>query len=153
MLFMLAWIGLAKADPFFNFSREPFGVSEDEFQHYKRLNDQESLLKDFKDADETLRIKIAQLHTINQNRKRFRLQELQLDILASRVGNKQAKEAAQGSFYGHYNLRGETPYQRYAFAGGVDHVGENAELDRRWHVRSHCRECTLDDARRPPEHV
>lgn len=81
------------------------------------------------DRDDTLRIKIAQLHTINENRRRNRLQEVQLDILASRVANKQAKEAAEGGFHGHYNLRGEKPYHRYAFAGGVDHVAENAY----WH--------------------
>ena len=36
------------------------------------------------------------------------------------------KEAAENDFIGHWNLAGEKPYHRYAFAGGSDHVSENA---------------------------
>ena len=46
--------------------------------------------------------------------------------MASRVANKQSKEAAEGEFRGHWNARGEKPYHRYAYAGGKDHVTENA---------------------------
>jgi hypothetical protein len=35
-------------------------------------------------------------------------------------------ESAKNDYVGHWNLAGETPYQRYAFAGGFDHVSENA---------------------------
>ena len=48
--------------------------------------------------------------------------DLGLDILASRVANMQSREAAANRFSGHWNMRGEKPYHRYAFAGGVDHV-------------------------------
>ena len=51
---------------------------------------------------------------------------VKLDILASRVANKMCREAAENNFIGHWNLAGEKPYHRYAFAGGYDHVSENA---------------------------
>ena len=51
---------------------------------------------------------------------------LRLDILASRVANKMCREAAENNYIGHWNMAGEKPYQRYAFAGGHDHVSENA---------------------------
>ena len=37
-----------------------------------------------------------------------------------------ATEAAENEFRGHYNLKGEKPYHRYAFAGGTNHITENA---------------------------
>ena len=37
-----------------------------------------------------------------------------------------AKEAAENEYIGHWNMAGEEPYLRYAFAGGYDHVSENA---------------------------
>ena len=51
--------------------------------------------------------------------------ELELDILASRVANRNASEAAIDKYAGHWNLAGEKPYHRWAFAGGLDHVTEN----------------------------
>jgi hypothetical protein len=35
-------------------------------------------------------------------------------------------EASEKGFVGHWNTTGEKPYHRYAFAGGFDHVSENA---------------------------
>jgi uncharacterized protein YkwD len=128
LFFCVVCSALAQARPFSIFSRDPYGVPESEFRSYKGLNDQEARLREFKDSDETLRIKIAQLHAVNESRKRHRLQELELDILASRVANKMAAESATEGYFGHYNLRGEKPYHRYAFAGGVDHVTENASM-------------------------
>jgi hypothetical protein len=37
-----------------------------------------------------------------------------------------AKEAGENKYIGHWNMAGEEPYLRYAFAGGADHVSENA---------------------------
>jgi hypothetical protein len=37
-----------------------------------------------------------------------------------------SREAAENEYIGHWNLAGEKPYLRYAFAGGYDHVSENA---------------------------
>ena len=36
---------------------------------------------------------------INQSRRKFRVQEVRLDILASRVANKQCREAAEKGLY------------------------------------------------------
>jgi hypothetical protein len=36
------------------------------------------------------------------------------------------KEAAENKYISHWNMNGEKPYHRYAFAGGNDHVSENA---------------------------
>ena len=68
------------------------------------------------------------LDLINENRARHGVSALRLDILASRVASKTASEASKGDYYGHWNLRGEKPYHRYAFAGGMDHVMENASM-------------------------
>ena len=79
-----------------------------------------------KDNDEALKLKIDQLDFINKSRKRNNASPVKLDILASRVANKMAKEAAENEYLGHWNMAGEEPYLRYAFAGGYDHVSENA---------------------------
>ncbi len=97
-----------------------------DFGELKKLNDAEKRLIEFKDSDEMLGLKIKQLAIINQSRKKYKAAPVKLDILASRVANKQCKEAAEGEFRGHWNMRGEKPYHRYAFAGGTDHVTENA---------------------------
>ena len=96
------------------------------FEEYKKQNDQEERLKKFKDSDEMLKLKLQQLEIINKSRERFKGKPVKLDILASRVANMQCKEAAEGGFKGHWNMRGEKPYHRYAFAGGKDHITENA---------------------------
>lgn len=96
------------------------------FNHYKKLNAEEQRLQEFADPDDALKNKLKQLEVINANRKRYKAKPLQLDILACRVANKMCKEAALNGYMGHWNLAGEKPYQRYAFAGGKDHVSENA---------------------------
>jgi hypothetical protein len=67
-----------------------------------------------------------QLQLINESRKKYNAAPVKLDILASRVANKMCNEAAANDYTGHWNLNGEKPYHRYAFAGGNDHVSENA---------------------------
>jgi hypothetical protein len=69
---------------------------------------------------------LIQLQIINESRTKFRREPVQLDILASRVANKQSKEASDNNYVGHWNMAGHKPYHRYAFAGGIDHVAENA---------------------------
>ncbi len=96
------------------------------FEEYKILNDQETRYLEYKDSDEMLAVKLAQLEYINRSRERYNVQPVKLDILASRVANRMSKEASEENFMGHWNTRGEKPYHRYAFAGGVDHVMENA---------------------------
>lgn len=93
---------------------------------YKKLNDNEQRLPEYKDNDEALNLKITQLAFINKSRKKYNAPPVSLDILASRVANKMCKEAADNAYIGHWDLAGEEPYLRYAFAGGYDHVSENA---------------------------
>jgi hypothetical protein len=99
---------------------------KDDLENYRKLNEAEKRLIEFKDDDEALRLKLAQLEVINKSRKRNNASPVKLDILASRVANKMSREAAENAFLGHWNLAGEEPYLRYAFAGGHDHVSENA---------------------------
>jgi hypothetical protein len=101
-------------------------IENDIFENYRKLNESEKRLSQYKDDDEALRLKLIQLDVINNSRKKFRAGSVKLDILASRVANKMCREAAENSYVGHWNLAGEKPYQRYAFAGGYDHISENA---------------------------
>lgn len=98
----------------------------DETETYIRQNDSELRLIEYKDDNEALKLKLLQLDVINKSRKKYKVPPVKLDILASRVANKMCKEAAENNFIGHWNLAGEKPYHRYAFAGGYDHVLENA---------------------------
>jgi len=100
--------------------------SSKDLEEYIKLNNSEFRLEEYKDDEEALRLKLSQLAVINNSRKRNKAGALKLDILASRVANKMCREAARNNFLGHWNLKGEKPYQRYAFAGGYDHVSENA---------------------------
>ncbi len=97
-----------------------------DFSYYQKLNNQEKRLTDYKDSDSALMIKLDQLKIINASRIKYKVQTLELDILASRVANKQAKEAAENRYLSHWNMEGKLPFERYAEAGGVDHVIENA---------------------------
>jgi uncharacterized protein YkwD len=97
-----------------------------ELDAWIRLNDSETRLPEFKDDIESLKLKLNQVDIINSSRKRSKAQPVKLDILASRVANKMCREAAEKDYMGHWNLAGEKPYHRYAFAGGYDHVSENA---------------------------
>ena len=100
--------------------------SDNDIENYLILNDNEERLKDYKDDEVALRLKLEQLETINKSRKKYGATPVKLDILASRVANRISKEAAENNFIGHWNLSGEKPYHRYAFAGGYDHITENA---------------------------
>jgi hypothetical protein len=98
----------------------------DDLIYYKQLNDKELRLIDFKDNDEALKLKLLQVDVINKSRKKYRAPAVRLDILASRVANRMCQEAAGNNYVSHWNMAGEKPYHRYAFAGGYDHVSENA---------------------------
>ncbi len=101
-------------------------IGKSEMEYYNRLNDSEKRLAAFKDDEEALKLKLMQLEVINISRKRNKAGALKLDILASRVANRMCREAADNNYLGHWDLAGEKPYLRYAFAGGYDHVSENA---------------------------
>jgi hypothetical protein len=108
------------------FSQENSNSLTSDFKYYKNLNENDQRLSEFKDNDDALKIKLIQLEVINKSRKKFKAEPVKLDILASRVANKMCREAAENKYVGHWNLAGEKPYHRYAFAGGYDHVSENA---------------------------
>ena len=101
-------------------------IKKELLESYIKLNNGESRLAEYKDDEEALKLKLMQLDIINNSRKRNNAGAVKLDILASRVANKMCREAAENSYLGHWNLAGEKPYHRYAFAGGYDHVSENA---------------------------
>jgi hypothetical protein len=107
------------------FPREDSISDKQSFDYYKRLNDNETRLIGFKDDDEALKMKLVQLDIINTSRKKHKAKPVELDILASRVANRMCREAAENKYISHWNMAGEKPYQRYAFAGGYDHVAEN----------------------------
>jgi uncharacterized protein YkwD len=101
-------------------------VEKTDLEEYRKLNDSEQRLIEYRDNDEALRLKVLQLEIINKSRKQNNAPQVKLDILASRVANKISREAADNEYIGHWNMAGEEPYLRYAFAGGCDHVAENA---------------------------
>jgi hypothetical protein len=107
-------------------SQPSSGTGTNDFDYYLELNNNEPGLIDYKDDDRSLRLKLVQLELINESRKMNNAAPVKLDILASRVANKMSIEAAKNDYTSHWNLNGEKPYHRYAFAGGHDHVSENA---------------------------
>lgn len=72
---------------------------------------------------QTLREKLVEL--INQNRKEAGLNPVELDPLASQVGDRHCQEMIQEGYFSHWNRQGLKPYMRYAQAGGVDALKEN----------------------------
>lgn len=103
-----------------------YHISREEFGYYQILNNKEHRLSAYRDDDLMLLSKIILLHRINESREEYHAPPLKLDILASRVANQMSRESCDNGFFGHWNLEGEKPYHRYAFAGGTDHVSENA---------------------------
>jgi len=108
------------------FSQSGNNSEINDFGYYKKLNDKDVRLPEYKDNDEALRLKLNQLNIINSSRSRYGVAPLKFDILSSRVANKMCREAAENGYLSHINLAGEKPYHRYAFAGGYDHIAENA---------------------------
>jgi len=108
------------------FAQKNISGGTNDFEYYRNINNTETRLSEFKDNDEALEIKLTQIAIINKSRKKHRASPVRLDILASRVANKMCIEAAENEYLGHWNMAGEKPYHRYAFAGGYDHVSENA---------------------------
>ncbi len=103
-----------------------FSQGVDSFSYYKKLNDEEKRLEEYRDSDNDLKLKLRQLELINESRRKFRAPPVNLDILASRLANMMSREAAEREYVSHWNMKGEKPYHRYAFAGGYDHITENA---------------------------
>ena len=88
---------------------EKSGIDKSILEYYKDLNNNEIRYLEYKDNDEALLAKIVMLEYINNNRIKYNVKNLKLDILASRVANKMSLEAAENDFIGHWNMRGEKP--------------------------------------------
>src|SRR5690349_5830514 len=65
------------------------------------------------------------LMRINADRSEQKLPPVQLDDLASRVGDAHCKEVVDRGVISHWSLDGRKPYMRYSWAGGRDAVAEN----------------------------
>jgi len=94
-------------------------------KEYLEENESEMRLIRYKDSEELLSLKLYQLDIINQSRRKNGAGPLKLDIHASRLANMTSLEGAQNRYISHWNMKGEKPYHRYAFAGGKDHITEN----------------------------
>ncbi len=68
------------------------------------------------------------LGLINEDRAALHLRPVELDPLASEVGQAQAEEMATHHFLAHKDLQGRLPDERYTEHGGRDHVKENVYL-------------------------
>ena len=71
-------------------------------------------------------VRRAVVAAINRDRSAEGLAPVELDWLASQVGDQHCQEMAAYRYLSHWNLRGLLPYHRYHFAGGRDHVQENS---------------------------
>jgi uncharacterized protein YkwD len=124
---MLSKLAIAAGLPLVLACLGPIAVAEpSDLAAYSALNDAETRLADYKDDAAALARKLEMLDQVNASRSGAGAAPLRLDILASRVANSQAAEAARLGFTGHWNTAGLKPYQRWAKAGGIDHVSENA---------------------------
>jgi hypothetical protein len=89
-------------------------------------NNELKTLEEYKDSERMIRLKLRQVDNINGTRRPYGVPDVKLDLLSSRVENKQAREAAKNGYVGHMNMDGYKPYMRYGLAGGTDHISENA---------------------------
>lgn len=69
------------------FSQNKGANSLNDLDYYRELNNKEVRLMDYKDNEESLKLKVMQVGVINKSRKRYRASPVRLDILASRVAN------------------------------------------------------------------
>ncbi len=72
----------------------------------------------------TLRDRMVRL--INRDRVAYGLNEVQLDLQASAIGDAYCEKQLRNGTTGHFTTDGLAPYMRYSFAGGNDGVSENA---------------------------
>ena len=107
----------------------------------------------FKDDDETLKIKLEHIKEINQTRKQFGLQPVELDMFASRVANMHCVDMVKYNYAGHWDSIGSKPYQRYALNGGIDHVSENVYMLQAYRTIAHREYLYTQDPAKIPEYL
>lgn len=105
---------------------EEYSIDRNKLNYYMEKNDNENRYSEYKDNESGLILKLIQLEHINKSRLEYNALPIELDILACRVANKMSIDSASNHYKGHWNHFGEKPYHRYAAAGGVAHVSENA---------------------------
>jgi Cysteine-rich secretory protein family len=66
------------------------------------------------------------LKLLNEERRSFGLNALEMDELACKVAAEHARDMAAGHFISHWGRDGRKPYQRFSFAGGTAAIQENA---------------------------
>jgi len=79
-------------------------------------------------AAEIKELKEAMLKLINESRQSEGLKSVELDELASQVGDKHCQEMISEFYFSHWNSQGLKPYMRYSYAGGKDALMENLSL-------------------------
>jgi uncharacterized protein YkwD len=77
------------------------------------------------------REKRALLRKINAERREAGLVPVEYSLRAARAGDAYCRDAAAGSFSGHWDLEGRPPHLRWAEAGGVDQHAENSASETR----------------------
>lgn len=73
-------------------------------------------------------LKESMLKLINESRESEGLKTVELDELASQVGDKHCQEMVLEFYFSHWNSQGLKPYMRYSYAGGKDALMENLSL-------------------------
>lgn len=73
-------------------------------------------------------LKEAMLKLINESRQSEGLKSVELDEIASQVGDKHCQEMISEFYFSHWNSQGLKPYMRYSYAGGKDALMENLSL-------------------------
>lgn len=94
------------------------------------FNDTLSVLTEYADSRQVIELKIRQVENINGYRRQYGVQEVRIDILASRIANKHAAETVRNDYFGHINREGHLPFMRYGIIGGQHHIMENLAMNR-----------------------
>ncbi len=102
-----------------------FAYDDADIRRILRENETVTLLEEYKDDEEMIRLKCEHIDYINSFRTKYRVQPVKFDVLASRIANMHAKRSVDNDYYGHWDLDGNTPFLRYGLNGGKDHVSEN----------------------------
>lgn len=120
LLFGLLFLNDRSESKNYRWSREPEGLAAAIIE-----NNSQPALREYLDSDVTLRLKLAQLDYINEQRKKHGVRPLQYDVVAGRVMQSHIAEMTQARSFAHQNRNGEFAFHRFAKSGRTDHVQEN----------------------------
>jgi|AGTN01.3.fsa_nt_gi Uncharacterized protein with SCP/PR1 domains len=93
------------------------------------------------------------LDLINKDRSREGLKPVALDKIASQAGQLHSDEMARDLYTSHWNVKGQTPPQRYSLSGGFDYSAENARGSTSWPDWSSAISASQQFSRREIEHI